>query len=68
MPAGPASIAVVRTAVITFARIASGVRIVITPISGALTSGPKNDEAASAVMTGRHRQLEREREDRKRER
>ena len=26
-------------------------RIVITPISGAFTSGPKNDDAASAVIT-----------------
>ncbi len=33
------------------ARIASGVRIVITPISGALTSGPKKDDAASAAIT-----------------
>ena len=39
------------TAVITLARTASGVRIVITPISGALTRGPKNDESASATTT-----------------
>src|SRR5262245_58663122 len=50
-PSGPASIAVVSTAVITFARSASGVRTVITLISGALTSGPKNDDTASAVIT-----------------
>ena len=52
-PTGPASIASVITAVITLARIASGVRIVITPISGALTSGPKNDESASATTIAR---------------
>ena len=51
IPTGPASIAIVSTAVITFARSASGVRIVMTPISGAFTSGPKNDDAASAVIT-----------------
>jgi hypothetical protein len=33
------------------------VRIVITPMSGAFTSGPKNDDAAS--HHGRHRQIER---------
>ena len=56
------------TAVITFGRSASGVRIVITPISGALTSGLKNDDVASAAITTGHRQLDREREDRERER
>ena len=51
IPSGPASIAVVMTAVITFARSASGVRMVMTPISGALTSGPKIDDAKSASTT-----------------
>ncbi len=39
------------TAVVTVARSASGVRVVITVISGALTSGPKNDDSASAAIT-----------------
>ena len=37
------------TAVMTLARTASGVRIVITPINGAFTRGPKNDDSASAT-------------------
>jgi hypothetical protein len=39
------------TAVITFARSCSGVLMVITPISGAFTSGPKNADANSATTT-----------------
>src|SRR4029453_17906071 len=49
--AGPASSARVSTAVITLARSASGVRVVITPINGALTRGPKNDEVKSTAIT-----------------
>ena len=48
---GPASSANVSTAVITFARSACGVRIVITPISGAFTSGPNSDETKSTATT-----------------
>ena len=55
------------TAVMTFARSASGVRVVITAISGALTSGPKNDDSASAAITPQDREVERESEDRQRE-
>ncbi len=35
----------------TFGRSVSGVRVVITPISGALTSGPKKDDAKSTAIT-----------------
>ena len=35
----------------TFGRSISGVRVVITPISGALTNGPKKDDAKSTAIT-----------------
>ena len=56
------------TEVITLARSASGVRIVITPISGALTSGPKKDDSASADHHRRDGKVEREREHGQRQR
>src|SRR5918992_906076 len=50
-PAGPARSANVSTAVITFARTASGVRVVRRPISGAFTSGPNSEETKSTATT-----------------
>jgi hypothetical protein len=46
-------------AVVTVARSASGVRVVIAVISGALTSGPKNDDSASARRTTQFRRRSR---------
>ena len=55
-PIGPASIAIVNTAVISFGRSASGVRVVISPITGALTSGcgmVETNRAAIVAQSGR---------------
>lgn len=55
-PTGPASIATVSNAVINFGRSASGVRVVISPITGAFTSGcgiVETNKAAMIAHSGR---------------
>src|SRR6185312_3468646 len=46
-PSGPASVAQVRTADITFGRSDAGVRTMITATTGAFTSGVKNENTAT---------------------
>ena len=65
---GPASIAIVSSAVISFGRSASGVRVVIRPITGAFTSGcgDRGDEQGGHRRP--QRQVEPEEPDRQRQR
>src|SRR5215208_2349878 len=48
-PSGPAIVAIVITAVITFGRSAGGVRVVSSPKNGELTSGFESAEITSAT-------------------
>ena len=67
-PSGPAIDATPMTAVKTFARKASGVRTVSTPMSGAFTSGVQKPTAATTTIARRPRHREAEQEERQRHR
>ena len=72
-PSGPAIVATVMTAVITFGRSSFGVRTVSMPRIGAFTSGEKNANAATTTIAapqgiddGEQEERQRHRDDRER--